>query len=168
MEKKMSIIDDIRTRYENRNKERLDAEGEREERRSEKKNHGNTKLPYGIAKGKGIDTTGLSPKEVWEKLIGEGVSPKKEYEKLSKASSGKVSSKVKPGSSTMTALSESAISLFMGRFFPGMTLLKYGTLGQGKSKLWMEEDVILVKIIGVDVLQFQSLISERSNEICLN
>lgn len=102
MEKKISIIDDIRSRYANRNKERLDAEGESEERRSEK-NHGNTKLPYGIAKGKGIDTTGLSPKEVWEKLIGEGVSPKKEYEKLSKEKSTSAKSKIKPGSTTMNS-----------------------------------------------------------------
>ena len=128
MEKKMSIIDDIRTRYENRNKERLDAEGEREERRSEKKNHGNTKLPYGIAKGKGIDTTGLSPKEVWEKLIGEGVSPKKEYEKLSKASSGKVSSKVKPGSSTMSS-KEAASSISS---FPTGTKISGGNIKMEK------------------------------------
>lgn len=128
MEKKMSIIDDIRSRYENRNKERLDAEGEREERRSERKNHGNTKLPYGIAKGKGIDTTGLSPKEVWEKLIGEGVSPKKEYEKLSKASSGKVSSKVKPGSSTMSS-KEAAVSISS---FPTGTKISGGNIKMEK------------------------------------
>ncbi len=128
MEKKISVIDDIRLRYENRNKERLDAEGEREERRNEKKNHGNTKLPYGIAKGKGIDTTGLSPKEVWEKLIGEGVSPKKEYEKLSKASSGKVSSKVKPGSSTMSS-KEAANSISS---FPTGTKISGGNIKMEK------------------------------------
>ena len=128
MEKKISVIDDIRLRYENRNKERLDAEGEQEERRSEKKNHGNTKLPYGIAKGKGIETTGLSPKEVWEKLIGEGVSPKKEYEKLSKASSGKVGSKVKPGSSTMSS-EEAADSISS---FPTGTKISGGNIKMEK------------------------------------
>ena len=29
---------------------------------------GNTRLPYGIAKGLGLDTTGMSPSEVWAML----------------------------------------------------------------------------------------------------
>lgn len=51
--------------------------------------HGNTKLPYGIAKSKGIDTNGMSPKEVWQALEGEGVSAKEEYKKLSEKGGSK-------------------------------------------------------------------------------
>ena len=39
-------------------------------------------LPYGIAKGLGLDTTGMRPREVWEMLKGRGITPKNEYEKL--------------------------------------------------------------------------------------
>ena len=42
----------------------------------------NTRLPYGLAKGRGLDTTGKTPREVWKMLKGEGIDPKKEYEKL--------------------------------------------------------------------------------------
>lgn len=39
-------------------------------------------LPYGIAKGLGLDTTGMRPREVWEMLKGRGITPENEYEKL--------------------------------------------------------------------------------------
>jgi proteasome lid subunit RPN8/RPN11 len=39
-------------------------------------------LPYGIAKGLGLDTTGMRPREVWEMLKGRGVTPENEYDKL--------------------------------------------------------------------------------------
>ena len=42
----------------------------------------NTRLPYGLAKGRGIDTTGMTPRQVWARLKGEGVDPKEEYKKL--------------------------------------------------------------------------------------
>lgn len=40
------------------------------------------RLPYGIARGLGINTDGLTPREVWDILKGHGIVPKKEYEKL--------------------------------------------------------------------------------------
>lgn len=45
-------------------------------------NGANTRLPYGLAKSKGIDTTGMSPPEVWQALESEGVSASAEYKKL--------------------------------------------------------------------------------------
>ena len=39
-------------------------------------------LPYGIAKGLGLDTTGMRPREVWEMLKGRGITPENEYDKL--------------------------------------------------------------------------------------
>lgn len=48
-----------------------------------------TRLPYGIAKGMGIDTTGMSPSDVWDALKGKGVSPTEEYRKLKERSKGK-------------------------------------------------------------------------------
>ena len=39
-------------------------------------------LPYGIAKGLGLDTTGMRPREVWEMLKGRGITPQNEYDKL--------------------------------------------------------------------------------------
>lgn len=39
-------------------------------------------LPYGIAKGLGLDTTGMKPREVWNMLKGRGITPENEYEKL--------------------------------------------------------------------------------------
>lgn len=39
-------------------------------------------LPYGIAKGMGLDTAGMRPREVWEMLKGYGITPENEYEKL--------------------------------------------------------------------------------------
>lgn len=62
----------------------------------EKRSHGNTELPYGIAKSIGLDTTNMSPREVWEMLQKKGYNPKEEYKKL--ASKGNLSeqNKVKP------------------------------------------------------------------------
>lgn len=39
-------------------------------------------LPYGIAKGLGLDTTGMRPREVWEMLKRRGITPENEYDKL--------------------------------------------------------------------------------------
>lgn len=50
--------------------------------------HGNTRLPYGIAKSMGLDTTGMSPSEVWAMLRGEGISPEEEYKKLEERGKG--------------------------------------------------------------------------------
>ena len=50
--------------------------------------HGNTSLPYGIAKGEGIDTHGMSPKEVWEALEGKGYSAKAAYAAIKEGKTG--------------------------------------------------------------------------------
>lgn len=44
-------------------------------------------LPYGIAKGLGLDTTGMRPREVWEMLKGHGYNPKNAYGKLKQKTS---------------------------------------------------------------------------------
>lgn len=57
-----------------------------------KKGHGgmSTRLPYGLCKAAGIDTTGMSPGEAWAALEGgTGVSAKKAYEELGKTGSAK-------------------------------------------------------------------------------
>ncbi len=56
-------------------------------------NHGNTKLPYGIAKGYGLDTTGKTPREVWDMLKGYGVTPENEYKKLKERAEEKIEDK---------------------------------------------------------------------------
>ena len=40
------------------------------------------KLPYGLAKGLGLSTEGMTPTEVWNMLKAKGISPKEEYKKL--------------------------------------------------------------------------------------
>ena len=40
------------------------------------------KLPYGLAKGLGLNTDGMTPREVWDMLKKRGVNPDNEYEKL--------------------------------------------------------------------------------------
>lgn len=40
------------------------------------------RLPYGIAKGLGLDTTGMTPRQVWEMLKKRGISPERAYEDL--------------------------------------------------------------------------------------
>lgn len=45
-------------------------------------NGANTRLPYGIAKGLGLSTDGMTPRQVWEMLKKRGVNPENEYEKL--------------------------------------------------------------------------------------
>ena len=87
-------ITEIRSRFEERNTSRFDAEstetqGRGRGRRGGSK-RGNTKLPYGIAKSMGIDTSGMAPKEVWKEIMGEGgISPKEAYKSLSKGKTGK-------------------------------------------------------------------------------
>lgn len=57
--------------------------------RHKKRMDGNTTIPYGIAKGEGIDTKGLSPKEVWKILKKMGYSPKAAYKALTEGKTGK-------------------------------------------------------------------------------
>ena len=40
------------------------------------------RLPYGIAKGMGLDTTGMTPRQVWDMLKGRGVNPDNAYKEL--------------------------------------------------------------------------------------
>lgn len=47
-----------------------------------------TRLPYGIAKSMGLDTTGMSPSEVWAMLGKSGISAKEEYRKLKERGGG--------------------------------------------------------------------------------
>lgn len=42
------------------------------------------RLPYGIAKGMGLDTTGMTPRQVWDMLKGHGVKPDNAYKELEK------------------------------------------------------------------------------------
>ena len=42
------------------------------------------RLPYGIAKGMGLDTTGMTPRQVWDMLKGHGVNPDNAYKELEK------------------------------------------------------------------------------------
>ena len=42
------------------------------------------RLPYGIAKGLGLSTEGMTPRQVWDMLKGRGVDPDKAYEELEK------------------------------------------------------------------------------------
>lgn len=58
-------------------------------------NHGNTRLPYGIAKGFGLDTTGKTPRQVWDMLKGYGVSPENEYDKLKERATSETKSDIK-------------------------------------------------------------------------
>lgn len=52
--------------------------------------HGNTRLPYGLCKSAGIDTTGMSPSEAWEALEGKtGVSAKEAYKDIKKYGTAK-------------------------------------------------------------------------------
>ena len=57
---------------------------------------GNTKLPYGLAMGLGLDVDGLSPKEVWEVLKEYGVYPYDAFNSLENGESGgQITEKVK-------------------------------------------------------------------------
>lgn len=50
--------------------------------------HGNTRLPYGLCKEHGIDTTDMTPSEAWEALKSKtGITPKEAYEKLEEENS---------------------------------------------------------------------------------
>ena len=59
---------------------RMDAEEENENANANKPAKKSTalgvRLPYGIAKDLGINTEGLSPREVWDKIKGKGIDPK--------------------------------------------------------------------------------------------
>ncbi|MBQ6679531.1 MAG: hypothetical protein IJM76_05855 [Lachnospiraceae bacterium] len=60
---------------------RMDAdEEEEEEPKKVPQGHANTRLPYGLCKSEGIDTTGMTPREAWEAYEGKtGVSPDQAY-----------------------------------------------------------------------------------------
>ena len=69
---------------------RIDAnEDNPEEEEDNGAGHGNTSLPYGLAKGEGIDTTGMKPKQVWEALEGYGYSAASAYHGLKQGKHGK-------------------------------------------------------------------------------
>lgn len=81
MSKMLNVVEEIRKKF----MFRMDADGDNEnENENEKAGKGGgkrftglaTRLPYGIAKDMGIDTTGMTPREVWDKIEGKGVSPK--------------------------------------------------------------------------------------------
>ena len=42
------------------------------------------RLPYGIAKGLGLNTDGMTPRQVWDMLKGRGIDPEKAYDELEK------------------------------------------------------------------------------------
>lgn len=48
------------------------------------------RLPYGLAKQKGISTEGLTPRQVWELLKGIGINPKAEMAKLKEKLDGEI------------------------------------------------------------------------------
>lgn len=48
------------------------------------------RLPYGIAKGLGLNTDGMTPREVWNMLKKRGVNPDNEYEKLKEKAEVKI------------------------------------------------------------------------------
>ena len=79
-------MDDSVKRYRQRRDARLKARADMTRKDDEESagggNGANTRLPYGLAKAKGIDTTGMSPQEVWQALESEGVSASAEYKKL--------------------------------------------------------------------------------------
>ena len=45
------------------------------------------RLPYGIAKGLGLKTDGMTPRQVWDMLKGKGINPDNAYEKLKEEAS---------------------------------------------------------------------------------
>ncbi len=55
-------------------------------------NGANTRLPYGIAKGLGLSTEGMTPRQVWEMLKKRGINPENEYEKLKEKATEEIES----------------------------------------------------------------------------
>lgn len=52
--------------------------------------HGNTRLPYGLCKSAGIDTTGMTPADAWAALAGKtGITAEKAYKELKEHGSAK-------------------------------------------------------------------------------
>ena len=89
-------MDDSIARYKERRKKRRESRYDFEvgefppDEPGDKKSHGNTRLPYGLCKSAGIDTTGMTPSEAWKALEGEtGVGAKEAYGKLEKYGSAK-------------------------------------------------------------------------------
>lgn len=70
-------LEEIRSRYRKDAGEEGETNGTggRGRSRARSEGHGNVRLPYGLAKAEGIDTVGLTPKEVWKALAGEGIHP---------------------------------------------------------------------------------------------
>ena len=51
------------------------------------------RLPYGIAKGLGLKTYGMTPRQVWDMLKGKGINPDNAYEELGKKAQDAVDKK---------------------------------------------------------------------------
>lgn len=86
---------------------RFDAD-EESEGDSSSKNHGNTKLPYGLCRKYGIEVqNGWTPREAWEALEGKGVSAAEEYKKLRER--GKAEQKTAVSPERHTAAKKSCI-----------------------------------------------------------
>ena len=87
--------------------EHTDAD-EESEGNSSSKNHGNTKLPYGLCRKYGIEVqNGWTPREAWEALEGKGVSAAEEYKKLRER--GKTEQKIAVSPERHTAAKKSCI-----------------------------------------------------------
>jgi len=82
LDKRFPVVRDAVADFRIRRQERLDAD-EGEDNNTPKKNHGNTRLPYGLCQREGIEIgKGWTPKDAWNALEGKGYSPKEEYEGL--------------------------------------------------------------------------------------
>ena len=86
------ILYDIRLRYLTRMDAEESEEEEEEEEPKKKKTTGwGTRLPYGLCKGLGIDTTGMTPTEAWEAYENEtGKSAKETYKEKEEKGVGEV------------------------------------------------------------------------------
>lgn len=109
-------MDDAVQRYQRRRDERVSKKSRKDDDDETggggKGNGANTRLPFGIAKGKGIDTEGMSPREVWDALKGEGVSPSGEYAKLkSRGEATKTVTKTSPKAERERAAHETEAAL---------------------------------------------------------
>ena len=101
---------------------RFDAEDKPEEEEEEAKpkkssgnwggggGHSSTSLPYGIAKGAGLDTTGMTPHEVWKMLEGKGYSASAAFAALKSGKKGAAVGEAAKGEAKGTVKKEKAPS----------------------------------------------------------
>lgn len=69
-------------------------------------NHGNTRLPYGLCQKYGIEVgSGWSPRDAWDALEGKGITPGREFARLSQGKKGVTT--IKDGSTSYSNLSAS-------------------------------------------------------------